>query len=115
MGKPSDEWHPRWWNPDKPYANTWWRKQRELFFSKAENVLCAICLIFGRDTIATELDHKRPFGRSWALFSDPNNWQGLCVLCHSGIKRVQENRGYSKACDLDGVPIDAGHPWSKEL
>ena len=105
--------HPRWWNTDKPYANTWWRKQRALFFSQEENVLCVMCQSVGRTTIATELDHKKPFGQSWALFGEPNNWQGLCATCLSGVKRQQENHGYSQACGVDGVPTDRNHPWNQ--
>jgi hypothetical protein len=64
--------------------------------------------------IATVIDHKIPHKGDYELFWNQDNWQSLCASCHSGVKRIQENHGYSQACGVDGVPTDAGHPWNKE-
>jgi 5-methylcytosine-specific restriction enzyme A len=63
--------------------------------------------------VATIVDHKIPHKGDYDLFWNQDNWQSLCASCHSGVKRMQENHGYSQQCGVDGVPIDAGHPWNK--
>jgi 5-methylcytosine-specific restriction endonuclease McrA len=98
--------YPKWWNPLKPYANVWWRKQRKRFLSLCEN-----CLKNGHEVPATELDHIIPFKGSWELFSSQDNWQGLCAHCHSGYKRRLELTGKVIGCDADGVPLDNKHHW----
>ena len=60
------------------------------------------------------MDHKRPHKGDYNLFWDSDNWQGLCASCHSAIKRVQDNKGYSSACGVDGQPIDENHPFNKK-
>jgi len=75
--------------------------------------LCVLCARIGRDTPATVVDHIRPHEENAELFWDESNWQSLCSSCHSGLKRKQERHGYTQAADLNGVPIDEGHPWNK--
>ena len=63
-----------------------WRKQHI-----AENRLCAICLLSGTHTLATEFDHIEPAHRRPDLFWSDSNVQGLCLSCHE-IKTAEENR-----------------------
>jgi len=92
------------------YDTPRWRKARALFL--AQHPLCVLCARAGRDEVANVVDHIRPHGNDPVLFWDEDNWQPLCATCHSGIKRLQENRGHSAAAGLDGTPIDPGHPWN---
>jgi 5-methylcytosine-specific restriction endonuclease McrA len=54
--------------------------------------LCAACLIDGRITAASHVDHVFP----WAVIGDHaftrNLWQSLCPECH-GVKSGLEKRG----------------------
>jgi len=45
--------------------------------------LCAICLLKGVTTIATEVDHIVPHRGNQTLMYDPDNFQSLCKPCHS--------------------------------
>lgn len=93
------------------YDTTRWRKKakRQL---KAEP-LCVMCAKMGRDTPATVADHVVPHNGDPELF-----WYGelqsLCASCHSASKQTQEVHGYSQAAGVDGMPLDSGHPWSKQ-
>jgi 5-methylcytosine-specific restriction endonuclease McrA len=94
------------------YDSARWRRARAGHL--AEQPLCALCARQGRDTAATVVDHVREHRGDYDLFWDPANWQSLCASCHSGIKRLQERRGYSPAAGVDGMPLDANHPWNME-
>lgn len=72
-----------------------------------------MCLEMGREVMATVVDHKKPHHGDEELFWDHDNWQSLCAACHSGAKRVKENRGYLPGCDIYGVPLDNDHFWNK--
>jgi 5-methylcytosine-specific restriction endonuclease McrA len=93
------------------YDSVRWRKARDRFLDS--HPLCALCWVIDRDTPATIVDHIKPHGGDPDLFWDENNWQPLCASCHSGKKRLQENRGHSAAAGLDGTPLDAMHPWNR--
>jgi len=92
------------------YDSVQWRKARQRHLR--EHPLCIMCERQGRDTVATVVDHIVEHKGDHKLFWDPSNWQSLCASCHSGIKRLQETHGYSAAADIDGMPIDSGHPWN---
>lgn len=92
------------------YDSARWRKARKLHLS--EHPLCAMCLLHGITTAANTVDHVVEHKGDYDMFWDSSNWQSLCASCHSGLKRVQEKRGYSAAADVDGMPIDARHPWN---
>jgi 5-methylcytosine-specific restriction endonuclease McrA len=94
------------------YDSVRWRKASKSFLNR--NPLCVFCAHFGRDTAATIVDHKKPHKGDYELFWNQDNWQGLCASCHSGIKRIQENKGHSAACDINGQPIDESHPWNSK-
>lgn len=72
-----------------------------------------MCSARGRVAPATIVDHKVPHEGNQDLFWDVSNLQGLCASCHSGRKRIQENKGFSQAASLDGLPIDPSHPWNR--
>jgi len=96
------------------YDTTRWRRAAKAFLADPDNALCALCQKIGRDTPATIVDHKKPHKGDYGLFWDQENWQGVCAPCHSAAKRMQEIHGYSQAADLDGLPVDPGHPWNKK-
>lgn len=93
------------------YLTPRWRNARRAYL--AEHPLCAICQRQGRATAATVVDHRKPHGGDLVLFWDRSNWQAVCASCHSGVKRIEENHGYSQAADVDGNPIDPKHPWNR--
>ena len=94
------------------YDSVRWRKARAMHLRY--NPLCVMCEKRGLTVIGTVVDHKIPHKGNEVLFWDQSNWQTLCPSCHSGVKRMQENHGYSQACGVDGTPIDNGHPWNKK-
>ena len=63
-----------------------WQKARLAFLN--EHPLCASCLLQGRTTPATVVDHIVPHRGDKALFWDSDNWQALCKECHD--KKTQE-------------------------
>src|SRR3546814_18598215 len=77
---------------------------------------------------ATVVDHKIPHRladarrsgndeqvrEALSLFWDRKNWQGLCKTCHDSVKQAQDKSGLAGGCGLDGVPIDANHPWLRD-
>lgn len=91
------------------YDSVRWRKVAKSFLS--QHPLCAMCARMGRVTAASIVDHIAPHAGNMMLFWDTTNMQSLCASCHSGTKRIQEGRGFSQACGVDGMPLDAGHPW----
>jgi len=93
------------------YDTTRWRKARAYYL--ARHPLCVLCQRTGRTTPATIVDHIVPHNNNYSAFWDTNNWQSLCATCHSGIKRIAEQHGYSQACDINGLPIDTNHPFNK--
>lgn len=93
------------------YDSVRWRKARTRHLN--EFPLCVLCARQGIDTAATVVDHIVEHKGDYVLFWDQDNWQSLCASCHSGIKRLQDNHGYSQAADANGIPMDPGHPWSK--
>ena len=95
------------------YDTVRWRKARKRHLD--EYPLCVLCDRQGITTAASIVDHIQEHKGDYDLFWDANNWQSLCASCHSGIKRMQENYGYSQAADVDGIPLDVNHPWNKQL
>lgn len=71
-----------------------------------------MCEQQGRVAAATVADHIEPHnGDAYKFWY--GRLQSLCLSCHNAIKQMQEKHGYSQACDMDGNPIDCGHPWNK--
>jgi 5-methylcytosine-specific restriction protein A len=94
------------------YDSVRWRKARKRHLD--EHPLCVLCERQGITTAATVVDHIKEHKGDYDLFWDAKNWQSLCASCHSGIKRTQDNYGYSQAADENGIPLDVNHPWTKE-
>jgi len=99
---------------DKRYHTGRWRKASKAFLNNSDNALCKICLLMGIDEPATIVDHIIPHrGRSDRFFWDQDNWQGLCATCHSRHKQIKEKSGTLPGCDINGIPLDNDHFWSK--
>ncbi|WP_455275120.1 HNH endonuclease [Ralstonia thomasii] len=73
--------------------------------------LCALCEKLGKVTPATIADHVTRHRGDETLFFDANNLQSLCKRCHDGAKQQLEKSGTLRGCDVDGIPLDAGHHW----
>jgi len=97
---------------NKLYDSRRWRKIRDIVLN--EEPLCRLCLKSNKETPSTVIDHCIPHKNDLKLFYDRENLQGICASCHSGIKRIEENYGYSQACGVDGFPLDSNHPWAKK-
>ena len=71
----------------------------------AANPLCAHCLIKGRYTLASELDHIIALTNGGKDI--PSNYQALCSSCHK-IKTAQDlNHKQKPIIGLDGYPIES--------
>jgi 5-methylcytosine-specific restriction enzyme A len=67
---------------------------------------CGVSLIgMGK---AAHVHHRRPYKVAPALGTEPLNLLPLCVGCHNN-EHGTRSKG---ACDANGYPIDASHPWS---
>jgi 5-methylcytosine-specific restriction protein A len=100
---------------DKPHSRLYdsrrWRKVAKAYLDL--HPLCQPCLDAGRETPATIVHHKTPHKGDLKLFWDEQNLESACATCHSGTDRIADNHGYSQACDENGLPLDANHPWAK--
>lgn len=65
----------------------------------ATHPLCVECERQNIIEQATEVDHITPHRGDMQLFWDPENWQGLCHLCHSR-KTAREDAGFRGATML---------------
>ena len=97
----------------KLYSLPVWRKQLRPAQLAAEP-LCRFCAAKGKTTAATVVDHIKPHRGCMHTFVDPANLQSLCKPCHDSQKQADEARGYSKACGVDGWPLDPEHPMWKD-
>ena len=94
----------------KGYGYRW--QQARLEYLK-RNPLCVECRKQGRITQATVVDHIVPHKGDRTLFWRRSNWQPLCASCHSSHKQRVESSGKVVGCDVDGVPLDPSHHWTK--
>ena len=94
------------------YDSVRWRKARRMWL--AAHPVCAMCARQGRTIAANTVDHIRPHDDDYDKFWDMDNWQSLCSTCHNSIKQQQERHCHSQAADINGLPIDSGHPWNKK-
>ena len=90
----------------------WWRRLRREFLQ--ENPWCANCAKQGRQTPATVVDHIKPHRGDTVLLRDVDNLQPLCAICHASVKQSME-KGWLPGCDVDGRPLEPGHPWNGGL
>ena len=84
-----------------------WRRLRKMLLS--EEPLCRMCQGLGKATLATVVDHI--ISRRDGGTDDRGNLQPLCAPCHNGPKASFERTGKLRGCDVNGVPLDPGHPW----
>lgn len=89
-----------------------WRKCAKLHLDA--NPLCMPCLKRGIETIANTVHHNPPHNGVYENFWDSSTFESVCPSCHSGVKRIEDHYGYSQSADIDGMPIDPGHPWNKK-
>lgn len=62
------------------YTREWYRKTQAY---RNEHPCCEQCEKEGVVTAATVIDHKIPHRGNQSLFWNEDNWQALCVSCHS--------------------------------
>jgi 5-methylcytosine-specific restriction protein A len=83
----------------------------------AAHPLCEMCLKAGRLTPATVCDHVDPkskateegfFAGPFASLCDAEPWR-----CHSSLKQIIEERGFSSEVGPDGLPTDPNHPFNR--
>lgn len=92
------------------YNTTRWRKCRALFLVK--HPLCVYCQKQGRTTEAAIVDHIKAHKGDEQLFFAESNWQPLCRDCHDRVKQREELGQLVQGAGVDGIPIDANHPWN---
>jgi 5-methylcytosine-specific restriction protein A len=73
----------------KLYATGYWKQQR--INQLSQKPLCASCLLQGKVVQATVVDHIFPHRQDSTKFK-ANNFQSLCVSCHTN-KTLEENNG----------------------
>jgi len=93
------------------YDSVRWRAIRKLVLNR--DPLCILCLRRGIERGSQVADHIIPHNNDLKLFYDINNIQGVCYSCHSGVKRIQENKGIMQGCDEAGNPLDPNHWFNK--
>jgi len=98
-----------------PYKHLYDRKEwfRLRHRQLSKQPLCAMCAKLGKVTPAKIVDHVKPHRGDEALFVDEDNLQSLCKRCHDGAKQQLEKSGVLRGCDLNGMPLDASHPWNQ--
>jgi 5-methylcytosine-specific restriction enzyme A len=96
----------------KPHWTSWYdsaRWKRVRAHQRRIEPLCRLCMLEGKVTPATVVDHvERHFGDPWKFWN--GELQSVCRPCHEIKKKFFEARGYSKAVGADGYPVDANHP-----
>ncbi|TQE93738.1 MAG: HNH endonuclease [Spiribacter salinus] len=93
-----------------PYNSQRWQRLRRQ--QLGDEPLCRYCMEIGRVTPATVVDHIKRVVDEPDLAFDASNLQSLCTECHNSVKRSEEERGYRKGFDVNGMPLDPLHPWS---
>lgn len=77
-----------------------------------EHPLCASCLSKGLIVPATIADHDPPHKGDWNKFR-LGHLQSLCRDCHAP-KWADDAKGYSRAVDESGFPVDPRHPFNAQ-
>jgi 5-methylcytosine-specific restriction protein A len=85
-----------------------WRRLRAQVL--AEQPLCPLCAARGWTVPAVDVDHIDNDGDNNAR----TNLVGLCHSCHA-LKTAQDmGKKVNWGCDLNGWPLDPGHPWHEK-
>lgn len=95
---------------DPRYHTARWRKIRD--HQLRQYPLCEMCEKQGRTTMATVADHVEPHRGDPVKFWT-GKLQSLCKRCHNSAKQLKEKHGVYPGCDVDGMPLDPDHVWSK--
>ncbi len=91
------------------YNSRQWQRLRDQQLS--EDPLCWYCEQIGKVAVANTVDHITPHNGDEALFFDHNNLRSSCKRCHDSIAAVKDRVGYAPGVGLNGMPVDAGHPF----
>lgn len=102
--------HTRTMQPPAFYVSAEWQKARNQALHDA-NYACERChaSLIGRGREA-HVHHRKPYKVAPALATEPLNLMALCLSCHNVVHHEMERP--SIACDVDGNPTDASHPWN---
>ena len=92
-----------------PYCTARWQTIRALQLQR--NPLCEYCKELGYIRKAEHVDHIEPVKKRPDLAFTESNLRSLCAPCHNGVKQREERSGQRIGTDVDGQPIDTGHPW----
>ena len=92
------------------YDTQRWKRERAAFLRR--NPLCRMCEAIGLTSLARAVDHVEPHRGNETLFWNQDNWQPICLTCHSAAKQAQERTGQIRGCDVHGRPLDPNHPWN---
>lgn len=87
-----------------------WQRARVAFLTA--NPLCVDHKSRGYVVEATVVDHIVAHKGDLKLFWDRKNWQPLCKQCHDSHKQRLEKSGAVVGCNVNGLPLDAGHHWN---
>ena len=79
-----------------------WVKLRARILAR-DGHLCRACMVNGRVTVATQVDHVLP--KSKGGTDDEANLQSLCGPCHKAKTAQDEGRKLRRAVGVDGYPI----------
>lgn len=94
------------------YGSDWQRlRKRKL----QADPLCEGCKDRGRATLACEVDHIIRIVERPDLRLDWANLQSLCSRCHAAKSAAERSGRPAKGCDENGVPLDPGHHWRRDL
>ena len=95
---------------DPFYKSAEWRKARSQALHDV-GYRCVRChtTLVGKGR-ACHVHHRKPYRAAPALGIEPQNLKPLCRSCHNAEHHEMNGNG-STACDVDGRPLDAGHPW----
>lgn len=86
---------------ERGYGSAWVKTRANIL--KRDRHLCIPCLMGGRPTPATQVDHIKPKAKGGT--DDPTNLQAICDDCHNLKTAVDEGRKIPRKIGLDGYPV----------
>lgn len=86
---------------ERGYGSTWDKARARIM--KRDRGLCVPCLMGGRPTPATEVDHIKPKAKGGT--DEDDNLQAICRDCHTAKTASENGRQVRKAIGIDGWPI----------
>ena len=93
------------------YDRRLWRRTRKQALHDSGHVCqrCGTSLVGkGRGAI---VHHRKELKRAPALAIEPANLTPLCIGCHNATHAEMKHGRIRSACDEQGYPLDAAHPW----